>query len=134
MEVTNSRTIFTVCGLGILTCFLLSAGAQEISISDPGLDAAIREALQKPNGSVDESDLVSLTSLSAGGRSITNVQGLEAARNVGILDLDANSITNFPIAGTLTNLTILDLFQNHLTRFILSNAVPKLNILDVAFN
>jgi hypothetical protein len=83
--------------------------AQEVVIPDPGLQSAIRDALAKPTGPLTETDLLSLTFLSVGGRSITNVQGLEAARNVSILDLDDNSITTFPIADSLTNLSILDL-------------------------
>ncbi len=117
-----------------MTSLLVPALAQEVAIPDPGLNAAVRTALQKPVGPLTDQDLLSLNLLSAGGRSITNVQGLEAARNLGILDLDANAIANFPIAGALTNLTILDLFQNQLTGFTLSNAIPKLNILDLAFN
>ncbi|MFO1512870.1 MAG: SUMF1/EgtB/PvdO family nonheme iron enzyme [Verrucomicrobiota bacterium] len=117
-----------------MTGLLVSALAQEVAIPDPGLNAAVRAALLKPVGPLTEPDLLSLNLLSAGGRSITNVQGLEAARSLSILDLDANAITNFSIAGVLTNLTILDLFQNQLTSFTLSNAIPKLNILDLAFN
>src|SRR5262249_7044 len=133
-EMMNSKTIFTLCGVGILTCFVFSAGAQEVAIPDPGLNAAVREALQKASGPLTEQDLLTLTNLSAGGRSISSVQGLEAARNLKILDLDNNSITNFPVASALTNLTILDLFNNHLTKFVASNALLNLKILDIGFN
>jgi formylglycine-generating enzyme required for sulfatase activity len=129
----KSKTIFALCGVG-MTCFLLSAGAQEVSIPDPGLNAAIREALQKPNGPLTESDLLSLTNLSAGLRNISSVEGLESARNLRILDLDNNSITNFTIASVLTNLSILDLFNNHLGSFVLSNASPSITIIDIALN
>src|SRR5690349_9739155 len=114
--------------------FAASVMAQEVGVPDPGLNTAIRDALQKPTGPLTEADLNALTNLSAGGRSISNVAGLEFARQLSILDLDGNSITSFTIGGALTNLTILDLFQNDLTGFVLSNATPKLNILDLAFN
>src|SRR5580765_7245088 len=130
----NSKTIFALCAMAVMACFVFSAGAQEVSIPDPGLNAAIREALQKTSGPLTEQDLLSLTNLSAGGRSITNVAGLEAARNLHILDLDNNSITDFTIASVLTNLSILDLFNNHLRSFVLSNASPNLTIIDIAFN
>ena len=117
-----------------LTSFLVSAHAQEVSIPDPGLNAAIRQTLQKPSAPLTESDLLSLTNLLAGHRNISSVEGLEAARNLRILDLDGNSLTNFPIADALTNLTILDLFGNHLVSFVLSNAPPRLRILDIALN
>jgi formylglycine-generating enzyme required for sulfatase activity len=118
----------------IFVAFAVSMIAQEVIIPDPGLNAAIRDALQKPNGPLTETDLLSLTFLGVGGRGISNVEGLEAARNLSILDLDNNSITNFPVANVLTNLTILDLFDNQFTSFVLTNTLPKLNILDLAFN
>jgi Leucine Rich Repeat len=114
--------------------FFISARAQQVNIPDPGLNAAVRVALQKPTGPLTEADLLSLTNLLAGGWGITNVSGLEAARNLRILDLDNNSITTFPVADALTNLTILDLFGNHLSSFVLSTPLTKLAILDIAFN
>jgi len=118
-----------IVGLGVA-----SARAQEVVIPDPGLNAAIREALQIPAGPLTTQDLLGLTQLNAGGRNIRSVVGLEAARNLRILDLDGNSLTNFPIADALPNLTILDLFHNDLTSFVLSNPPPNLAILDLAFN
>jgi hypothetical protein len=58
-----------------MTCCLLSAGAQEVSIPDLGLNAAVRQALQKPGGPLTEQDLLSLTNLSAGSRNISSVDG-----------------------------------------------------------
>jgi Leucine-rich repeat (LRR) protein len=77
---------------------LMTAGlAQEVSIPDPGLNAAIREALQKPNGPLTEQDLLSLTNLDASSRNISNVEGLEAARNLSALYLSNNELTNFTL-------------------------------------
>src|ERR1041385_2117822 len=101
--------------------------AQEVSIPDPGLNAAVREALNKPAGPLTERDMLGLTFLNATGRSITNAQGLEAARNLNLLDLDSNSLTNFVVPSSLTNLNSLDLFNNHLTSFVLPNGLAKLN-------
>jgi hypothetical protein len=55
--------------------------AQEVSIPDLGLNAAIRTALQKPTGPLTETDLLGLINLSAGGKSVSTVEGLEVARN-----------------------------------------------------
>ncbi|HTD89014.1 MAG TPA: hypothetical protein VK850_20780, partial [Candidatus Binatia bacterium] len=68
----------------ILTFFittLATALAQEVSIPDPGLNAAIRAAIQKPAGPLTQQDMLGLTNLSAGGRNISSVEGLQAARN-----------------------------------------------------
>src|SRR5262245_47130138 len=54
-----------VLTLLILTGSPLSVLAEEVSIPDPGLNAAIRQALQKPAGPLTEQDLLSLTNLNA---------------------------------------------------------------------
>jgi len=129
----NLRTLIPLFGL-ILHLTSIVASAQEVAIPDPGLNAAIRETLNKPTGSLTEQDMLSLTSLSAIGRGISSVQGLEVARNLSVLDLDSNSLTNFAVASALTNLNTLVLFNNHLTNFVLPNGSAKLNFLDLGFN
>ena len=47
----------------ILIGFVASTRAQEVSIPDAGLNAAIREALNKPIGPLTEQDLLTLTNL-----------------------------------------------------------------------
>jgi formylglycine-generating enzyme required for sulfatase activity len=123
-----------VLALLVLANFLSSACAQEVPVPDPGLNAAIREALQKPTGPLTEQDMLSLTVLSACCRGISSIQGLEAARNLTILDLHSNLLTNCVVPDTLTNLHIVDLFQNQLTSFVVPAALSKLTIVDVAFN
>lgn len=117
-----------------LTHFVALTLAQEVSIPDPGLNAAMREALQKPTGPLTDQDLLSLTVLSACCRDINSLQGLEAARNLRILDLHSNSLTNAITINSLTNLQIVDLFQNRLTSFVLPGARPNLTIVDIGFN
>src|SRR4051794_10114695 len=93
----------------ILTGLIASARAQEVSIPDPGLNAAVRQALQKPNGPLTQQDMLALTDLNASGRNIASVAGLEAARNLTALELLSNRLTNFSLPSGLTNLTFLDL-------------------------
>ena len=52
-----------VLSLLVLASFMAPTLAQEVFIPDPGLNAAIREALQKPNGPLTGQDLLSLTNL-----------------------------------------------------------------------
>jgi formylglycine-generating enzyme required for sulfatase activity len=96
----------------VLTSFMTSTFAQEVSIPDPNFNAVIREALQKPNGPITQADMLSLTNLGAIFRNITNVQGLEAAENLVSLDLQDNRITSFDFPTNLTKLTVLDLSEN----------------------
>jgi formylglycine-generating enzyme required for sulfatase activity len=138
-----------------LTHFVFSTLAQEVSIPDPNLNAVVREALQKPNGPLTQSDMLGLTGLSAIFRNITNVQGLEAAQNLVSLDLQDNRITSVNILTNLTRLAVLDLSENRflqltvpgltnlttlrlengrLTNLSLSAGLSKLTSLRVGFN
>src|SRR5215470_6759101 len=93
----------------------LSVSAVEVSVPDPGLNAAIRGALQKPTGPLTDQDLLSLTNLDASQRNIRNIDGLQAARNLVSLDLQINLLTSFSLPTTLTNLSRLNLSSNPLT-------------------
>ena len=120
--------------LALLTILVSSTFAQEVPVPDPGLNAALREALQKPAGPLTEQDMLSLTVLSACCRGISSIQGLETARNLTILDLHSNSLINCVVPNSLTNLHIIDLFQNQLTSFVVPAALSNLTIVDAAFN
>ena len=113
----------------ILTGFVVSTPAQEVFIPDPGLNAAIREALNKPVGPLSAQDMLGLTNLDARSRSISSVEGLQAARNLFSLFLDSNSLTNVDVPNTLTNLDLLTLGLNPLTRLSIPGGLTKLRIL-----
>src|SRR5436190_4147224 len=115
----------------ILTALVLvnattSARAQEVSIPDPSLNAAIRDALQKPNGPLTELDLLGLTNLTARSENISNLQGLEAARNLTDLDLQSNHLANLSFPGGLTSLKSLDLSFNPLTNCLVPDGLTNL--------
>src|SRR6476660_1527872 len=118
----NTRSVLHIVSTLVFTSFLALIRAQEVSIPDPNFNAVIREALQKPNGPLTQSDMLGLTGLSAIFRNITNVQGLEAAQNLVALDLQDNRITNINFPTNLTKLTILDLSENRFSTL----SLPKL--------
>src|SRR6266540_1495842 len=119
---------FTLASLVVIG-FGTSARSQEVSIPDPGLNAAIREALGKPIGSLTEQDLLGLTNLNARNRNVSSIVGLEAARNLVSLDLQINHLSNVALLGALTNLSTLDLSVNPLFNFSLSNGLTNLTSL-----
>jgi formylglycine-generating enzyme required for sulfatase activity len=122
-------TISYIIATLILIGSMSSTVAQEISIPDAGLNAAIRQALNKPIGPFTAQDMLGLTNLDARSRSISSVEGLQAARNLSSLFLDFNSLTNFDLPNTLTNLDLLTLGLNPLTRFSIPSGLTKLRIL-----
>src|SRR5436309_1008911 len=111
------RTVFRVVQSLFFASAVTSGLAQEVSIPDPGLNAAIREALQKPFDPLTEQDLLSLTNLDASRRNVKSIVGLEAARNLVSLDLEINRLTNFSLPSELTRLNTLDVSINPLTDF-----------------
>ena len=78
MKITLQIIRALVLSILIFGRFIASTMAQDISIPDPGLDAAIRETLQKPVGPLTGLDMSGLTNLDACCRSITSLAGLEA--------------------------------------------------------
>src|SRR6267154_1189145 len=99
------KSVFHVVQVLFLASFLASALAQDVSIPDPGLNAAIREALGKPSGPLTVQDLLSLTNLNARSRNVSSIDGLEAARNLVSLDLQINHLSNISLLSALTNLS-----------------------------
>src|SRR5262245_27492961 len=118
-----SPLFLTLVWIGVF----FSAGAQQVSIPDPGLNAAIREALQKPAGPLTENDLLGLTSLNAAQRNISGVEGLEAARNLVSLDLQSNRLAQLSVPVSLTNLTTVDLSSNPLRSCSFPDGLTHLN-------
>jgi Leucine-rich repeat (LRR) protein len=80
----------------------------------PNLEAAIREAVGKPEGAIGTSDLEGLTTLNASERDITDLTGLEYCHDLTELDLSDNQISDVSSLSGLTSLTRLRLGYNQI--------------------
>jgi len=127
----NIRTVFCVIQALFLTHFKASTLAQEVTIPDPGLNAAIREALQKPSGPLTEQDIFSLTNLNARNRNVSSIAGLESARNLVSLNLEINHLSSVSPLSALTNLSTLDLSINPLIDFSPPSVLTNLASLTI---
>jgi formylglycine-generating enzyme required for sulfatase activity len=125
------RTILSILATMILAGFMVSTCGQEVSIPDPGLNAAIREALQKPAEPLTELDMLSLTNLNARNRNVSSIAGLEAARNLVSLNLQINRLTNFSLPSQLTDLTALDVSVNPIINLFLPSGLSNLTSLTL---
>ena len=115
MQLAKTQHIF-VCTLVLCVVLFLtpfSTSAQTVNIPDANLRAAIAEALGKaPNTRVTATEMQRLTRLNASGRSISNLTGLEASRNLEDLRLNHNLISDIsPLAG-LIRLRVIELGDN----------------------
>ena len=80
-------------------------------------DASIKQAVEEALGVTDPSpiDMLGLTSLSARNRGISNLAGLEYARNLQELSLGANHINDRSPLSRLTSLQNLNLSNNRIS-------------------
>lgn len=82
---------------------------------DQNLEAAVREAVAKPDGNLMPPDVAALTSLAANDRGIASLVGIECLTALTQLELDGNVITDLnPLTG-LDSLTTLGLSGNDIT-------------------
>ncbi|MCP4110033.1 MAG: hypothetical protein GY749_31680 [Desulfobacteraceae bacterium] len=86
-----------------------------IVFPDSNLEAAIREAISKPSGSITASDLQSLSSLDASERGISNLEGIQYCAGLASLWIPKNSISDISQVSGLENLTQLGLSNNQVS-------------------
>jgi internalin A len=91
----------------------LKADAQ-VEFVDPNLEAAVRQTLGKPVGTITPSDMATITLLEVGWANITNLTGLEWATNVKTIYLPGNSLTDVTPLQGLSSLSALSLEWNEL--------------------
>jgi Leucine-rich repeat (LRR) protein len=86
-----------------------------VSFPDANLQAAIRQAINKPAGAIYQSDLMTLTEFRPLNQNISNLAGLEYCTNLTYLFLSGNQISNISPLASLTNLTQLLLSSNKIS-------------------
>ena len=105
-----------------------------VTFPDPKLDAAIRAAINKTNGTIYIADLDDLTFLMAIIDGIKNITGLEYCKNLETLILSYNQITDVSPLSGLTNLETLDLDENQITYVSSLSGLTNLKSLRLAEN
>ena len=100
---------------GTYTMTITAHAQQEVNIPDANFEAAIREALNKPDGPLTDTDLATLTLLNADERNISDLTGLEYCTSLTKLDLARNQITDLGALQNLTSLTELTLSGNQIS-------------------
>ena len=98
-------------------CFITAnfEEGEAVTFADPNLEAAIREAINIPEGPIYSSNLKGLASFSAPERNISGLTGLEHCINLTYLDLSHNQISNISLLGNLINLVYLQLDLNQIS-------------------
>ena len=112
-----------------------AADTTRVSVfADISLEAAVREALRKPSGTLTAEDLRSLNQLVARGRGITSLAGIDSLKNLTVLDLADNQIQDLSPLAALTQLAFLDLESNKIQDISPLAALAQLATLVLGFN
>ena len=135
----KSRHVNFFLLLSVLWLWLIVPGvvsAQEVvDIPDPGLRAAIAQALGKaPGDTITRAEMETLVEFQAIGRDITDLRGIEFAINLTELALWFNNITDISPLSSLTNLTRLELDSNAITDISPLSSLTNLTRLDLQWN
>ncbi|HLN64290.1 MAG TPA: leucine-rich repeat domain-containing protein, partial [Symbiobacteriaceae bacterium] len=88
----------------------LAAGV--ITFADPHLEAAVREAVGKPDGELTPDDVAGVRYLSASYRDVYSLSGIEQLTNLEILDLAGNRVSDLRPLQSLASLVSLYLSGN----------------------
>ena len=108
--------------------------SEAVTFLDPNLEAAVREAIATPEGPIYPSDLEGLTYLSASGKNITDLTGLEYCTSLTELYLGDNQISDISPLANLTNLTHLGLGGNQISDISSLANLTKLTRLELWTN
>ena len=103
----------------------------QITFSDPNLEAAIREALDKAEGPITDADLGGLTELDASERDIRDLAGMEHCVNLEWLNLYGNQISDVSPLSGLSNLELLVLWDNQISDVGPLSGLSNLELLDL---
>ena len=108
-EETGSNTVAVN---GLTGSFVI---VKPVNFADANLEAAVRGAINKPTGPIYNSDLESLTTLTAQEIGISDLIGLEYCVNLQVLYLQFNNISDISLLAGLINLQSLYLWGNNIS-------------------
>jgi len=120
---SHLRNCAVAIGLALCCCLSQAFAAppdakeagQEVTIPDPGLEAALRAALEKPTGPLLDTELATLTELNAAESEIEDLGGIEFCINLQSAYLYGNQITDLSPLDGLTQLNYLTLDYNQIS-------------------
>ena len=108
-------TIGLALVLGVLlTGTSVPVSSDVIIFPDPGLEAAIRDIINKPAGAIYDYDVSWLSGFGAVDRGIVSLEGIQFCPSITHVNLERNYIVDINLLSNLTNLYSLNLSDNQI--------------------
>ncbi|MCI2256138.1 leucine-rich repeat domain-containing protein [Domibacillus sp. PGB-M46] len=117
-----------------LAIHVLEKDSPIVTFPDPNLEALIREKLSKPTGDITKEDMLEIEELEARYADITDLKGLEFAKNLKILDLYHSGPLDISALASLHNLKELYLSRNQISDISALAGLTNLTNLDLREN
>jgi len=105
-----------------------------VQFADPNLETIVRETLARPAAPIYRKDLIGIASLSATGRHITDLGGIEHLVDLRVLTLCRNQIRDLTPLSGLTQLEDLSLGKNQISDLAPLSSLTRLRRLDLGVN
>lgn len=103
-----------------------------VEISDPGMEKAIRQTIDKPEGGLTEAELLDMTILNAEKCGIVHLDDLTKMPNLTHIYLGGNNLSDVSAVTQLTNLTYLNIDENNVSDI---SFIPQLtNLIEFSAN
>ncbi len=99
----------------VILLLIVSLYKTVIEFKDPGLEAAIRDKLDNPNGLILRTNLKQITHLDAMGYKIKRLEGIENLTDLTYLNLDNNQVKDLSPVSRLEKLSRLNISDNKIT-------------------
>ena len=137
MQLAKTQHIL-VCTLGlcaVLFLIPLTTSAQTVNIPDTNLRAAIAETLGKaPNARITTDEIQRLTRLDANNREISDLTGLEHAKNLERIELNNNLISDISQLAGLMKLRVIEVGDNAISDISPLKGLSNLDGLHIPHN
>ena len=108
----DSQDLYFTSGNGVYRAYQMPLTV--VDFPDSGLETAVRDAIGKPTGDICDWDLIGLSGLNAGGRSVIDLEGIQHCTDLTELCLWNNAISDIGALAGLDNLEKLWLDNNQI--------------------
>lgn len=103
-----------------------------VTFSDINFELAIRESLNKLNGDITKSDMLTIIYLEGWSKGIISIDGIEYCENLEVINLRNNQISDISSLTDLQNINYIDIAKNQIADI---NALTNLtNLLELTIS